>query len=232
MRRMLIPHPSPYQNGTLLVKYQLGKTPPLQNKRIPYILPPYFLEKENMNTLTPRLLAKQQGLTKYVGEPCIHGHSGERWVHNHSCIQCKYDYKKKNRTYGKVGRPRKVDVFVGPLKPKRKFFHPKTDVEHWIKRSRCKGRKQGNTRKELSVDYYRTLISTHCPLLGVELIYKKFEGHRTPDNYATLDKIDPKLGYVEGNVQIVSFRANTLKNSATLKELQTIVANWEKMCRI
>jgi hypothetical protein len=34
------------------------------------------------------------------------------------------------------------------------------------------------------------------------------------------------LGYVPGNVMVVSWRANTLKGNATLAELQTLVANF------
>lgn len=180
-----------------------------------------------MSKPTPRLLAKAAGHKWYLGTPCKRGHT-KRSVHNHGCLECKKIDKKDNRTYGKVGRPRKVDSFMGPPKPKRKFFYPETDIDHWIKRSKDKGRKAGNSRKELSVEYYKSLIVTHCPLLGIELTYKKYVGHTTPVNYASLDKIDPTKGYVEGNVQIVSFRANTLKNSATLEELKLIVANWEK----
>jgi len=87
---------------------------------------------------------------------------------------------------------------------------------------------QRTERTKLSVEYYQSLYVTHCPLLGVELTYENCGQKAAPNNYATLDRIDPTKGYVMGNVQIVSFRANTLKNSATLEELKTIVQNWEK----
>jgi hypothetical protein len=179
-----------------------------------------------MNTPTPRLIAKAQGSTRYVGMPCIHGHTGERFVHNNGCVGCKRQYKKKTAVYKKPGRPRKTDLFVGPAKPKRVTFKPENDIERWIVRS--KGNKRARQRKELSIADYKSLITTHCPLLGLELSYASYTTTRTPDNYASLDKIDPNKGYILGNVQIVSFRANTLKNSATLEELKQIVQNWEK----
>ena len=37
------------------------------------------------------------------------------------------------------------------------------------------------------------------------------------------DKIIPSLGYIENNIAIISQRANTLKNNATLDELKIIV---------
>lgn len=107
----------------------------------------------------------------------------------------------------------------------REFFIPTNDIEHWIKRSRNKP-KTKTQRKGLTIADYKALIVTHCPLLGVELSYSAYTGNTTPSNYASLDKIDPSKGYVKGNVQIVSFRANTLKNSATLEELKMIVKNW------
>ena len=188
-----------------------------------------------MNTPTPRLIAKAQGLTRYVGMTCIHGHHGERFVHNNGCVQCKKLAKKKNCIQAKPGRPKKIDLsasppkpkrvpFVGPPKPKRVTFMPETEIDRWIVRS--KGGKKAKLRKGLSIADYKKLIVTHCPLLGIELSYDKYTNNSAPDNYASLDKIDPNKGYVVGNVQIVSFRANTLKNSATLDELKLIVKNW------
>jgi len=178
-----------------------------------------------MEKTTPRLLAKAQGYTRYIGMPCIHGHNGERFVRNNGCVKCHSKTKRSTPKYGKPGRPRKRELFIGPPKQKRVVFKPETDIERWIVRS--KGKKN-HLRKALSVDYYKTLIVTHCPLLGVELTYAKYEGTITPNNYATLDKIDPTKGYVPGNVQILSYRANTLKNSATIEEMRLMLANWEK----
>lgn len=57
-----------------------------------------------------------------------------------------------------------------------------------------------------------------CPLLGVRLERK---GPYAP----SLDKIIPALGYVPGNVMVISRRANAIKHDATLQELQILVAN-------
>lgn len=126
----------------------------------------------------------------------------------------------------KVGRPRKYPELIGPPKPKRFMFRPVTVIDKWIVRSKSGTHVRTKNRKALSIDYYKTLIVTHCPLLGIELSYEKFEGN-TPNNYATLDRIDSSMGYEEGNVQIISFRANTLKSNATLEELKLLVKNWE-----
>jgi hypothetical protein len=42
------------------------------------------------------------------------------------------------------------------------------------------------------------------------------------DSSPSLDRIDNSKGYVKGNVAVISFRANTLKNNATADELRAI----------
>jgi hypothetical protein len=41
----------------------------------------------------------------------------------------------------------------------------------------------------------------------------------------SLDKIDPKLGYVPGNIQVISHKANAMKWDATREELRAF-AKW------
>lgn len=183
-----------------------------------------------MEKTTPRLLAKAKGLKRYIGAPCIHGHSGERYSRNGSCVECHAKTRRSGPKYGRIGRPRNGELFVGPQKPRRKVFIPETETDRWIVRS--KSSKKAKQRHGLSIEYYKTLIVTHCPLLGIELSYTNYKGMHVPDNYATIDKIDPEKGYIPGNVQIISFRANTLKNSATIEEMRLILSNWEKQLQV
>ena len=43
-----------------------------------------------------------------------------------------------------------------------------------------------------------------------------------------MDKIIPSLGYVKGNVQIISNRANFMKNDATIENIQALLAYMQK----
>jgi hypothetical protein len=61
----------------------------------------------------------------------------------------------------------------------------------------------------------------YCPALKLELKYGN--GPRA-SNSASLDYIDPALGYIPGNVVIMSARANRIKNDATAEELQQVAA--------
>lgn len=62
-----------------------------------------------------------------------------------------------------------------------------------------------------------------CPLLGLTLARPK-RGEYSP-GCASIDEITPGLGYVKGNVQVISYRANTVKSDATIEELERLVKN-------
>lgn len=62
-----------------------------------------------------------------------------------------------------------------------------------------------------------------CPVLGIPLVSKEGR-HGFLDNSPSLDRIIPALGYVRGNVRVISNRANTIKRDATMTELEAIVA--------
>lgn len=64
------------------------------------------------------------------------------------------------------------------------------------------------------------LIPEVCPILGVPLQV----GIGTASAFSpTLDRTIPKLGYVPGNVCVISYRANRIKNDASLEELEAVV---------
>ena len=61
---------------------------------------------------------------------------------------------------------------------------------------------------------------SHCPVLGIELGYFN---SISLDNSVSFDRIDPSKGYVKGNVEILSMRANRLKSDGTVEEFQALV---------
>lgn len=62
---------------------------------------------------------------------------------------------------------------------------------------------------------------THCPVLGIPLVYGE-KGIRT-DNSASLDRTDCSKGYEVGNVKVISWRANRIKNNGTLEDFKKLV---------
>jgi hypothetical protein len=66
-------------------------------------------------------------------------------------------------------------------------------------------------------------IPEYCPLLGLKLTFEY--AYDTKDSYYTVDRIDSSMGYVKDNIQILSYKANTMKNNATYDELMTFAKN-------
>jgi hypothetical protein len=66
---------------------------------------------------------------------------------------------------------------------------------------------------------------THCPILGIELNYRRGGRGIAAPNAASLDRRDSSKGYIKGNVAIMSVRANTIKNGGTAAE-HFAIAEW------
>lgn len=72
------------------------------------------------------------------------------------------------------------------------------------------------------------IIPKHCPVLGIEL---SSVNKRAEYNSPTLDRIVPILGYIKGNIRVISFRANTIKSDATPDELSLVYEDAKKAVR-
>ncbi|GAA6622716.1 hypothetical protein NUACC26_085400 [Scytonema sp. NUACC26] len=74
---------------------------------------------------------------------------------------------------------------------------------------------------EMDITENDIIIPDLCPMLGIPLISHRGKGIQS-DNSPSLDRIDPKLGYIKGNIHVISVRANKIKNDATTEELGLI----------
>ena len=69
-------------------------------------------------------------------------------------------------------------------------------------------------------------IPPTCPILGIPILV--YAGHGNPGgrmDSPSLDRIDPLKGYIKGNIQVISHKANSMKFNATKDELLKF-ANW------
>jgi hypothetical protein len=62
-----------------------------------------------------------------------------------------------------------------------------------------------------------------CPVFGTPFVMGGADGYKDWHS-PSVDRVKPDLGYVTGNVCIISVRANTIKNDATADELRLIAA--------
>lgn len=67
-------------------------------------------------------------------------------------------------------------------------------------------------------------IPFECPVLGIPIIVGS---DKASDNSPSLDRVVPLLGYVRGNVLVISNRANRIKNNATAPELRQVAEFFE-----
>lgn len=79
--------------------------------------------------------------------------------------------------------------------------------------------------REFSIAAEDIDIPLKCPVLGIPLEF----GGKQRDCSASIDRIDSSKGYIKGNVQVISWKANNLKGSATLEELRLMVKYLENL---
>lgn len=83
-----------------------------------------------------------------------------------------------------------------------------------LSQSRGRASKMG---LEHTIELLDIEIPRVCPYLEIELVRNNRQG--PTDTSPTLDRIDNNLGYIKGNVQVISYKANRMKNNATTEEL-------------
>lgn len=91
--------------------------------------------------------------------------------------------------------------------------------------SYCRTKKSECKRKgihyDLTPEYLESIWTGKCPISGLEISYGNTG--RGSVNSAHLDRFNPELGYIKGNVAWISGRMNRIKYDATLEELKAIV---------
>jgi hypothetical protein len=70
------------------------------------------------------------------------------------------------------------------------------------------------------------ILPTHCPVLGIEINYTN-KG-KPQDNSPSVDRIDNTKGYTSDNIIIICYRANRLKNDASIEEIEKIYDFYKK----
>jgi hypothetical protein len=102
----------------------------------------------------------------------------------------------------------------------------------WVQRNPEKvllTKARGRARKyslEFSIGIGDIHIPQTCPVLGIPLKSGNGTG-RTQPGSPTLDRMDSSKGYVPGNVHVISYRANVIKNSGTAEEHRRIAEYME-----
>lgn len=171
--------------------------------------------------LITRKQALQQGLTTYfTGRPCSRGHISKRQTKSGNCTSCR-DYhnaifNKANpnyhKDYGETWRKENPHKYIEYYD---KWHQNVQKYLFFQLRSRAIAK---NIPFDLALE--DLIIPKTCPIFGIPLFVSK---GRNSANSPSVDRIDNTKGYVKGNVHVISWKANKLKNDATMEDLQTIV---------
>lgn len=96
-----------------------------------------------------------------------------------------------------------------------------SDVGKMWRRAKARAKERGMA---FDIDKSDLVIPSYCPILGIKLeCHSGSSGGKY--NSPSLDKIIPSLGYVKGNIQVISDRANKMKADASISELW-LFAEW------
>lgn len=140
----------------------------------------------------------------------------------------KDEIKRKNKEWYEANKPRHraaVKKWVALNKDKmlasRQKWINNNPQKQIIAAARARARVQG-VPFNLTVD--DIVIPSFCPVLGTPLVWDRWpKNKREKQNVPSLDRMIPKLGYVKGNVRVISWRANWIKNDGTLEEFEKLV---------
>jgi len=84
-------------------------------------------------------------------------------------------------------------------------------------RAELKNREHTITLQDIKDKYP---IDGKCPIFGIVL---EFNSTGFRDNSPSIDRIDSTKGYTPDNIQIISWKANSIKRNASLEELTLLV---------
>ena len=118
----------------------------------------------------------------------------------------------------------------GEIKLVEKFSSDKSKKDGL--HSHCKKCKAQDQQRRINCNREKNLLTVakaRAKKKGLDFNLEVNKGGKcNSPNSPTLDRIDNSKGYVKGNVQIISWRANKIKADASLEELRKIVAHMEK----
>ena len=142
----------------------------------------------------------------YTGIPCINGHLSARISSSGKCLIC---YRESARIRKSVQGVRKPSTDPN----NRKINHVLSnsiEMMLWIS-AKNRARKKG---LEFTIKPTDIHIPEFCPVFGIKI--NSVWGGREMNNYsrantASLDRIDPRKGYLPDNIIVMSYRANIIK---------------------
>jgi hypothetical protein len=156
----------------------------------------------------------------FTAEPCQKGHVAPRFSRSGHCVVCRREYW---RDWMNAKREAEGDEY----RTKVRMQNAKDPIANMFRivrsRAGAKGLEFSITRDDIN-------IPENCPCCSRKIEHRTGEFKKGPQaSSPSLDRIDSNFGYVNGNVEVLCWRCNMLKNNATADELRTILRWLEKI---
>ena len=161
--------------------------------------------------LISREEAKQKGLYRYFnGKPCKKGHISQKYVSNMGCVECR-----NIKNLSLENRKKSKDDYdtLGSKYIKSMWWRAK-------KRSESKG-------IEFNIELSDIKIPDTCPVFNFK--FEISSGKGPSDKSPSLDRIDVSKGYIKGNIQVISFKANRMKSDCNVYDVEKLLCFMKTM---
>lgn len=114
-------------------------------------------------------------------------------------------------------------------KKRRKSKHEKIEIslfentkeveEKYIKKMLASAKKRALEKNlEFDLELCDVELPRYCPILGIPLYTSKLNSDFSP----SIDRINNLKGYIKNNINIISTRANRIKNDSTFDEIEKL----------
>lgn len=139
------------------------------------------------------------------------------------CKSCMIDYGKDSehkRKYNEERKKRRAAGYYSTVERPKRLQHRLDNVARYTWKA---ARERATKYKiDFSIDIRDIYVPKVCPILEIPII--PAIGKAT-DNSPSLDRINPLLGYIPGNVRVISRKANWMKSNASREELVLFCKN-------
>lgn len=140
--------------------------------------------------------------------------SNNRKKYHSWCKECLKNYKTAEVRW--IQRHKDLDKFNAQKRESRK----RNPITYMLKAAKMRAKRD---ELDYNLEPSDIIIPEFCPVLGLPLII----GSNDKDINPSLDRIDNNLGYIKGNVIVVSYRCNRIKNNSTEEERKKLYEFFE-----
>ena len=138
---------------------------------------------------------------------------GDNWYTTLTTRICKACHLERNRRWRKERSEEDKAIARKRQNKYRRESNRSDPIPNLFEGAKARA-KRGNIPFNITRD--DIVLPEYCPILGLKL---KVNQGKVCDSSYSLDRIIPELGYVQGNVQVISKLANQIKSNATTDQI-------------